>query len=330
MDMNHTVTAKDVAKLAGVSQSSVSRVYFEGAKVSEKTRLKVLAAAKQLGYRPNEFARSLITNRTRIIGLVMKGVDNPFYPQVLTRFTAAFKALGFSVLFVHTNNEELEAEDIEILLNYNVAGVIITDATMSLNVANEFKENKIPLVFFNRKLQNDDFYSVSCNNLDAGRKVAIYLLEKGVTDMVYISGNEDTSTSRERQRGFFEVLESRQIPYTKYASNYTYEGGYQTALKAIRSGHVPAAFFVANDIMALGTVDALKQQGVKIPEETKVIGFDDIEMADWPSYQLTTWRQPVEKMIHFTISYLMDEIAAYTGKSGKVEVNGALIERLTT
>lgn len=328
--MNHTVTAKDVAKLAGVSQSSVSRVYFEGAKVSEKTRAKVMSAAKQLGYRPNEFARSLITNRTKIIGLVMKGVDNPFYPQVLTRFTAAFKELGFSVLFVHTNNEELETEDVGTLLNYNVAGVVITDATMSLTVANDFKVNKIPLVFFNRKLRTNDFYSISCNNLDAGRKVAEYLLDKGVDEMAYISGNEDTSTSRERQTGFFEVLESKNISCRKYSSNYTYDGGYQTALEVIKKGEIPAAFFVANDIMALGTVDALKQNGIKIPEETKVVGFDDIEMAKWPSYQLTTWQQPVEKMIDYTIEYLLAEIADYTGMAGEVEVDGTLLERKTT
>jgi len=102
----------DVAKLAGVSQSSVSRVYFEGAAVSVKTKTKVLAAAKELGYHPNEFARSLITNKTKIIGIVMKGVQNPFYAQVLKRFSSAFKKWGYSILFVYTNNDEIEKEDV--------------------------------------------------------------------------------------------------------------------------------------------------------------------------------------------------------------------------
>lgn len=145
--MKSTVNAKDVAKLAGVSQSSVSRVFFDGAKVTEKTRQKVLAAAEELGYRPNEYARSLITNSSKIIGLVMKGVQNPFYPQVLKQFTTSFKKHGYSVLFVHTNNDEIQSEDIDTLLNYNVAGVIITDASMSMNVAEAFQANHIPLVF---------------------------------------------------------------------------------------------------------------------------------------------------------------------------------------
>lgn len=194
------VTAKDVAKLAGVSQSSVSRVYFEGAKVSKKTREKVLAAAKELGYRPNEFARSLITNRTKIIGLVMKGIQNPFYPQVLKQFTIAFKKLGYSILFVYTNNDEIQKEDIEILLKYNVAGVIITDASLSLKVTEDLKAHRIPLVLFNRKIEGKQFYSVCCNNLIASEKIAEYLIDQGCSDVVYIAGNENTSTSRERKR----------------------------------------------------------------------------------------------------------------------------------
>jgi DNA-binding LacI/PurR family transcriptional regulator len=327
--MKQMVTAKDVAKLAGVSQSSVSRVYFEGAKVSEKTRFKVLAAAEELGYHPNEFARSLITNRTKIIGLVMKGVQNPFYPQVLKQFTTAFKRLGYSVLFVHTQNEELQREDVETLLNYNVAGVVITDATMSLTVAEDFRMNRIPLVFFNRKLNTGEFYSVCCNNLEASRKVARYLIGKGVEDLAYISGNSDTSTSRERKEGFVEILEQSGIPYRTFQSDYTYEGGFRTAMDIISKGRVPAAIFAGNDIMALGVIDALRKNGIRVPEDTKVVGFDNIDMASWPGYQLTTWEQPIEKMVEETINYLMDEITEYTGFVRAMEIEGQLIERGT-
>lgn len=328
--MKAAVTAKDVARLAGVSQSSVSRVFFDGAKVSEKTRNKVMAAAEELGYRPNEFARSLITNRTRIIGLVMKGVQNPFYPQVLKQFTTAFKKWGYSVLFVHTNHDEIETDDVEMLLNYNVAGVVITDAELSLQVAEEFRVNQIPVVFFNRKLDTDEFYSVCCNNFEASRKVAEYLIDKGAEDMVYIAGNANTSTSRERQKGFFEVLDKRNVDYRKYASDYTYEGGYKTAVQIVEEKQLPDAFFVANDIMALGVLDALAKHGVAVPAETKVVGFDNIEMAGWSSYGLTTWEQPIEKMVEETVGYLLKEIEAYTGLAQAVEVDGSLVERRTT
>lgn len=328
--MEKKVTATDVAKKAGVSQSSVSRVYFKGASVSENTRKKVLRAAEALGYRPNEFARGLITNKTKIIGLVMKGVHNPFYPEVLKQFTSSFKARGYSVLFVHTNHDEIQQEDIDVLLNYNVAGVVITDASVSLEVASDFKKHKIPLVFFNRKISKDGFYTVCCNNLDAGKEIAHYLIEKGSREMVYISGNENTSTSIEREQGFAEILAQKNLTYERYSSDYTYRGGYETALSIIGKGHMPEAFFVANDIMALGVIDALCEKGIQPAIDTKVIGFDNIEMASWPHYSLTTWEQPITKMIEQTIQYLMSEIVEYTGLSDGVEVNGQLIERKTT
>jgi len=320
----------DVAKLAGVSQSSVSRVYFEGAAVSVKTKTKVLAAAKELGYHPNEFARSLITNKTKIIGIVMKGVQNPFYAQVLKRFSSAFKKWGYSILFVYTNNDEIEKEDVATLLNYNVAGVVITDATMSLALVKDFKQNKVPLVFFNRKLNNDKFYSVCCNNLSASRYIANYLISKGASDMVLISGNENTSTSIEREQGFFEVLDQHPVTYRKYSSDFTYEGGYNTVLAILEEDSLPSAFFIANDIMALGAIDALRKNAINIPEDTLVIGFDNIDMASWPAYDLTTWEQPIEEMVEKTVAYLMKEVLNYTGLAQNVEIDGSFIERKTT
>lgn len=328
--MINGVNAKDVAKLAGVSQSSVSRVFFGGTSVSEKTRKKVLAAAEELGYNPNEFARSLITKKTRIIGLVMKGVENPFYPQVLKKFTTAFKKLGYSILFVQTNNEEIQKEDIDMLLNYNVAGVIITDAMLSLTVTTDIKKNKIPLVLFNRKAEKNDFLSVCTNNLEASRQIANFLRQKGCSNMVYISGDRNTSTSRDREQGFTEILDKHQLQYKKYESDYSYEGGYKAAKSIIQNGEIPSAFFVANDIMAMGVLDALRRHSIDVPSVTKVIGFDNIAMTAWPIYNLTTWEQPISKMVEETVKYVMEEIENYTGAAGNIEVEGRLIERKTT
>lgn len=328
--MSNGINARDVAKLAGVSQSSVSRVFFGGATVSEKTRKKVLAAAKELGYRPNEFARSLITNKTKIIGLVMKGVKNPFYPQVLKEFTITFKKHNYSILFVHTNNDEIQKEDIEMLLNYNVAGVIITDASLSLKVTEDFRKYNIPLVLFNRKVENEKFFSVCTNNLEASRKIAEYLIKKDVTDFVYISGNENTSTSRDREKGFVEEIKKCQLSYQKYSSDYSYEGGYETSKKIIKQLKIPSAFFVANDIMALGVLDALREHGISVPNETKVIGFDNIEMSGWPIYNLTTWEQPISEMVEETVKYIINEIEEYSGRTGNIEIKGKLIERNST
>ena len=328
--MSNGVNANDVAKLAGVSQSSVSRVFFGGASVSEKTRSKVLAAAEELGYVPNEFARSLITNKTKIIGLVMKGIKNPFYPQVLKEFTVEFKKLGYSILFVHTNHDEIHKEDVDMLLNYNVAGIIITDAVLSLKVTEGFKKNKIPLVLFNRKVEKHDFFSVCTNNLEASRQIAEYLIQKRCSDMVYISGERNTSTSLEREKGFFEVLKKHRLKYERFDSDYTYQGGYKTTKLIIKKGIIPSAFFVANDYMAFGVLDALREHTIEVPQKTKVVGFDNIDMASWPIYNLTTWEQPISKMVKETVKYVMAEIKEYSGAAGNIEIRGELIERNTT
>ncbi|KAA9029989.1 LacI family DNA-binding transcriptional regulator [Niallia endozanthoxylica] len=328
--MSNGVNAKDVARLAGVSQSSVSRVFFGGASVSEKTRQKVLAAAEELGYIPNEFARSLITNKSKIIGLVMKGIKNPFYPQVLKEFTVAFKKLGYSILFVHTNHDEIQKEDVKMLLHYNVAGVIITDAALSLNLSEDFKKFKIPLVLFNRKVEKQEFFSVCTNNLEASRQIAEFLIQKGCTDMVYISGDRNTSTSLEREKGFFEVVEKHQLPYERYDSDYSYQGGYDTTRLILKKGRIPSAFFVANDIMSFGVLDALREHSIEVPGQVKVVGFDNIDMASWPIYNLTTWEQPISEMVDETVEYMLAEIEEYTGATGNVEIRGKLIKRKTT
>lgn len=155
-----------------------------------------------------------------------------------------------------------------------------------------------------------------CNNLNASRKIAEYLAERGAGAMVYISGNEDTSTSREREQGFAEVLEKRSIAYKKYSSDFSYNGGYETAQNILSEDEIPSAVFAANDIMALGVMDAFRNQGVKIPEQVKVIGFDNIDMASWPAYELTTWEQPIEKMVDETVNYLLGKSANTQARRG--------------
>lgn len=324
------VTAKDVAKRAGVSQSTVSRVYFEGATVSARSKEKVLKAAEELGYRPNEFARSLITNQTRLIGLVMKGVENPFYPEVLKQFATSFKEHGYNVMFVYTNNDEIQREDVESLLNYNVAATIVTDAAISIAAAEEFRRHDIPLVFFNRKMENPFFYSVTCNNYRAGQQIGEYLLSAGCREIAFIAGSEYTSTSQEREKGFREALERQGIRYQRFSGAYTYESGYAAAKEMLGGERLPDACFAANDIMALGVLDAFQEMGVHVPEQVRVVGFDNIEMAGWPGYGLTTWEQPIDGMVAQTVSYLLEEIEQYSGNAHLIELDGRFIKRKTT
>lgn len=325
--MNRKVTsAMDVAKAANVSQSTVSRVFTPGASVSEEARRKVLKAAETLDYRPNALARGLITNRTRIVGLAMKDIQNPFYHEVLGMFTKKLREKGYSVLFVYTENEEVQQEEIDHFLEYNVEGVIVTDALLSSKVVAKLQQNNIPVTLFNRYDHNVACHSVCCDNINAAREIAKYLYNSGCTKIVYLSGIINTSTNRDRQKGFTDELSKRGIETTILEGDYTYETAYYLTTKTIEQGEVPDAIFGANDITALGALDALKIKGIDVPEQTMVVGFDDIKMASWPSHSLSTWAQPIDEMVNASIHLML----ANENESKQIFLEGTFIPRQTT
>ncbi|WP_246040208.1 LacI family DNA-binding transcriptional regulator [Ectobacillus funiculus] len=321
------INAIEVAKQAGVSQSTVSRVFTPGASVSEKARRRVLETAKELGYRPNALARGLITNKTNIIGLVMREIQNPFYPEVLEKFTKGLRKRGYQVLFVYAEKDELQHDDISQFLEYNVEGVIVTDALLSSKVVSHFTENSIPVLLFNRYAKDFSGHVVCCDNYSAGKKIGEYLLENEHRQFAYIAGDTNTSTSRDRERGFREALCHEGIEPKVEVGNYTYEGGYQAALQLLKSDPQLDAIFCANDIMALGAVDAVKSLGLTIPKDVSIMGVDDIVMASLPPYSLTTWQQPVDEMIEASINILLGEISGENEGPVSILLPGKLIER---
>lgn len=317
----------EVAKRAGVSQSTVSRVFTPGASVSPKTRKRVLEAARELGYRPNALARGLIMNKTNIIGLAMRDIQNPFYPEILEKFTKALRSNGYHVLFVHTENEEIDQDEISEFLEYNVEGVIVTDATLSPNIISYLSSNDIPVILFNRRMDGLPCHSVSCDNYAAGKKIGDYLYKLGYRRMAYIRGRKNTSTNDDRERGFSEVLAERGAELYIENGEFTYEGGYNAALRLLSGEGRPEVIFGANDITALGAIDAAKSLGLSVPDDVAVIGFDDIVMASWPSYCLTTWKQPVDEMIAWAVAKLLEEIDGESGPPASALFPGMLVER---
>lgn len=329
--MQKNITASDVAKSLGMSQSTVSRVFTPGASVSEETRKKVLQAANELGYRPNALARSLITRKSNIIGIVMGDIRNPFYPEVLSKFSKELSKKGYHVLFVNAENEKLSSEEVNQFLEYNVDGAIVTDASLPSSVASYLKENQIPIVMFNRYNQDSLFHAVSCDNVDGGYQIGRYLIEKGHRKFAFISGTENTSTSKDREKGFRNALVESGYNLITDDGDYTYEGANAAALRLLGSNHPPDAIFCANDIMALGVIDAAKKLGVRIPEDVSIVGFDDISLAEWTAYSLTTWKQPVNEMIEETINLLLNDInqKESNSKPQNKSIQGKLVERST-
>lgn len=326
--MKKSATSHDVARLAGVSQSTVSRVFRSGAKVSQTKKSKILKAAAKIGYRPNAMARGLITRKSGLIGIILRSLQNPYYPLILEQFQQSLAKSGYHLIFINTYNETIDQPEISRLLEYNVEGVIITDALLTSSAAATFRQLQIPVIFFNRSVKSIPTNSVCCDNYSAAKQMAFFLQSKNLNKFAFLSGPFNTSTAAERLRGFRQGLKNRGIrELIVLEGEYNYDSGYQLANALFSENKKIEAIFCANDILAIGAINAIREKGLQVPHDISIVGFDNIPMAAWPDYSLTTWEQPVDEMVARTLSLLYDEISLKKKKSQKIIVKGKLVIR---
>jgi DNA-binding LacI/PurR family transcriptional regulator len=329
-------TSFDVAALAGVSQSAVSRAFTPGSSIAKETRLKVVEAARKLNYVPNSIASSLTTKRTNIVALILGNMGNPFYVHVLHAFSQRLQQQGRQVL-TFTVDPGAESDDaIMRALQYQIDGIILTAAQLSTRMTGICHERGIPIVLFNRYIPGSDASGVRCDNAAAGRLIAQAFLAAGARSFAMIAGDPKGTTSQDRVRGFVErLLEEgiRRSDIEEAPGQSSYDGAAQAALRLFQ-GRVrppPDALFGINDIMAMGAIDALRHQvGVKIPAELMVGGIDDIPEAGRLPYQLTTVRQPLDLMIEETLSILhLDDPSLPIERGIDRPITGSLVWRAT-
>src|SRR3984893_3046266 len=292
------VTAEDVARTLGVSQSTISRAFSMTASISGEMKLRVIKAANKLGYQPNVIARSLITRRTNMVAIVMANLVDPFYPVVLDELVQQVQAGGFqTLLFVPSAGEKID-DIMPNLLQYQVDAIILTSATISSAMARICAARDTPVVSFNRYVPGLNIHAVSSDNVGGGRDVADYLVATGHERLAFISAQRDATTNRDRRSGFMSRL--RQLKITSClqedGGEFSYEAGYAAAKRLLRQAVRPDALFFASDVMAFGGMDAAREIGLSIPGDVSIIGYDDVPMAALPSYGLTTIRQPVREM----------------------------------
>lgn len=335
--MNRTVkshvTSIDVARLANVSQSAVSRTFTPGASVSEATREKVMDAARKLGYRPNAHARSLTTKRSRIIGLVLSYLGNLFHPAALEKLSKRLQADGHHVLLFLSDNPNSD-EVVNEILQYHVDGIILAATTLSSSIAQRCADAAIPVVLFNRVMAKGSAGAVSSvrsDNLAGGRAVARYLADSGHERIAFIAGYEESSTNLERERGFREGLADCGLRiWARAVGNYDFDQARQAVLDLFGGkGERPDAVFVASDHMAFAVMDTLRHElGLRVPEDVSVVGFDNVPQAAWPSYRLTTVEQPLGPMVEATVDLLQRHLYQDHPAAGEnVVVPGELMIR---
>lgn len=324
------ITSMDVAERAGVSQSAVSRVYTKGASVSKKTREKVHQAAKALGYRPNVLARSLITGRSRIIGLVVAYLNNQFYPQAVEKISKALQAEGYHVLiFMASNAEENLDRVLDEILDYQVDGIIAASVALSSDFAARCTQEGVPVVLFNRTQDDDRLSAVTSDNFAGGVKAAGFLVAGGHARIAHIAGWDGASTQRDRESGFMHALQQGgHSLFARVDGRFDEETTRKAARALFDRPDYPDAVFVANDHMAFLAMDVIRHElGLRVPDDVSVVGFDDVPLAAWASYDLTTVRQPANAMVAHTVTTLLDQIEDNEAAPKRVSIDGPLVIR---
>lgn len=325
------VTSHDVARLAQVSQSAVSRV-FSGASASKATVAKVRAAAAELGYRPNSLARAMITGRSRIIGLVVAYLDNQFYPVALERLSKALQDQGYHVLVFIASNSTEDLEDVvQDLLDYQVDGIITASVSMSSALTERCAAAGIPVVMFNRGQDGSGLSSITSANVSGGRKVAEFLVAGGHERIAHIAGWSGSSTGRDRALGFRHGLEQAGGDLVAEIDGmYSREVASRAARELMAMKDRPDAIFVGNDHMAFAVLDTLRfELGYDVPGDVSIVGYDDVPQAEWPAYNLTSLRQPVNRMVEATVDTLLGQIDNPDRPAQTLEIAGPLVVRGT-
>nr|WP_174831915.1 LacI family DNA-binding transcriptional regulator [Ruegeria sp. HKCCA0235A] len=304
-----SVTLKDVAALAGVSRSAVSRTFTEGASVSAKTRSKVEKAARELGYSPNALASSLTTGRTKLIGLISNNFHNPIFLEVFDQFTRALQERGLRPLIVNLTDETEPANSVRMLRQYSVDAVIVASSTLPPSFAKAFHDAGVPVVHtFGRSATSPEVHVVGIDNVECGRMAARELVARGYASVGYLGGPQDATSSLDRQRGFFEEMANHpQIPVNhSFAGAYSFEAGRAEMLRLL-AGDPAQAYFCGDDILSIGALSALADHGLKPGTDIGIIGLNDMEMSRWEYINLTTIHQPIKQIITSSVD-LVEEM----------------------
>lgn len=303
-------TSYDVAELAGVSQSAVSRVFQDGASASKAMRDRVMAAANKLGYRPNAIARGLITKRSNMVAVIITQQTNLYYPEVLFQLTGRFADRGIQVLLFTLEHEADIDLIIEKILQYRVDG-IVTAALLSAQQLDTIEHANIPVIFFNRTLHEVLVNSVRCDQEEGERWLVSELYDAGHRRYAIVTGPEDSPISAERTTGALQKLHELGIDDVTVVHGDFGSASGRAAFGEImqKLDSAPDAVIVANDAMAIGVVDEAREAyGLRVPQDISIVGFDGVGPARFAAYDLTTVRQPVGRMTEAAVSMLLDRI----------------------
>lgn len=290
------ITIKDIAKMAEVSVTTVSRVINNKPDVSKNTKNRVLKIIDKTGYKPNKVARGLVLSKTYTIGLVIPDISNPFFPEVSRGVENKAKSLGYSVILCDTDNDiKEEKRAIELLLSQKVDGIILSFSIDNRETLLELEKKNIPIIQIDREIIDSKFSSVTINNIKSAYKATEHLIKNGHKKLGHLNGNLATKTGQDRLKGFKEAIRKYKIELNEnwiMNGNYSRSSGYELTKKLLKKKKRPTAIFAANDYMAIGAYEAVFETDFNIPNDISIIGHDNIEISSVVKPGLTTMDQP--------------------------------------
>lgn len=330
MSSSRRKTSYDVAELAGVSQSAVSRAYSKDGSVSQKMRDKIQAAANELGYRPNALARSLGKGQSGLFGMIINRHSQQSYAAALTGITEILRESGGGVLLQVVDADSLADEAIAALLDYQV-DAIICSSVISNAVADQCANAGVALCMVNRQTDSAVVDEVLSDNDGISASIALGLASTGMQNAAYIYGPASGFVSRLRFQGFSDgCVQAGLAKPRKIYCDFSYQGGYDAALELLHQDPKLDAIFAATDTMAFGAIDALCfDKGIAVPGDIQVVGFDDEATASYSAYQLTSVRQPMAAMLLKAVDLARNRIQNPKSPKLCVEIGSTIIQRKT-
>jgi DNA-binding LacI/PurR family transcriptional regulator len=322
------VTSYDVARLAGVSQSAVSRAFRPGLSVSVKTRDKVMKAAKKLGYKPNAIARMLITQRSGMVAVIISRSSGVVYPELLSKVTDQLSSRGVRVLLFTLDDKDNLVELLDQIWTFQVDGVVALTAHFDPQDIAQFEEHDIPVVLYNRQVSDHPVNTVCVDHDQGIRQLIDLLIGGGSKNFLLLSGPVVSDVANERRAIALRHLARHGIEDVPVMyGDFSYQSGKNCFVEWMKTHDAPDAVICSNDTMAIGCIDAARDEfGLKVPEELSVCGFDGIHAAFWTGYDLTTVRQPVNQMAKAAVDILMDRIENPQTPPEKRVLAGSLIK----
>jgi len=323
------VTAIDVAQAAGTSQSAVSRAFTANSSLSKDLKARILTAARELGYRPNAIARSLTTRRSRIIAVAMSYLNNQFYPDILERLSDRFQSADYQILLFTPDHSGLADPLFEQIMRYQVDAVVLASTSLSSCLAGECRKAGVPVVTLNRAIDDPDISSITGDNNQGGYEIGRFLAATNHKNLGFIAGIKQSSTNRDRERGFRQALQEVGLPVPHYAlGNYSFDEAVHAARQMLSQQNRPDGIFCANDHMAIACMDVARYEfGLEIPKDLSIIGFDDVGAARWKAYDLTSYSQPIDAMVEAAFATVMALIEQPEQPARHLVVPGELVVR---